>query len=156
MKYPTLLLVFALFAVNVLSQTNGTKGLPKLTADEIVSRHLSSIGKPESIAAVKSRIMTGTGTFTSKIQPGKVGGPVQFASDGDMVLLAMVFNANNYPFEKFAYDGKDLMTATLPSGGLSPLGTFLKSNKLVVKRGLFGGVLREGWPLLKPDKDVKL
>jgi len=150
------LVFLSLFSVSAFSQKAEDKSYPKLTADEIVSRHLASIGKPEAIAAVKSRIMTGTGTFASKIQPGKVGGPAQFASDGDMVLLAMVFNANNYPYERFAFDGKDLTTAALPGGGLSPLGTFLKSNKLVVKRGLFGGVLREAWPLLKADKDVKL
>jgi hypothetical protein len=132
------------------------QNLPKLSSDEIISKHLASIGKPEAIAAVKSRIMVGVGEFTSRTQAGKVGGPAQFASDGQKLLLALIFNANNYPFEKLGYDGKELTTSMLPNGGYSPLSNFLKSNKFVLKHGLFGGVLSEGWPLLRSEKDLKI
>lgn len=134
-----------------------SKSLPKLTADEIVSKHLTSIGTPEAIAAVKSRVMVGVGTLNSKTtHAGKIGGPAQFASEGQMLLLAMVLNSNDYPFEKVGYDGKDLTAAILPGGTSTALSSFLKSSKFVVKHGLFGGVLCGGWPLLKPEKDVKL
>jgi hypothetical protein len=132
------------------------KKLPKLSADEIVAKHVGSIGPKDKIAAVRTRILTGVGTLTSKIDyAGKMGGPAQFASSGDKLVLAVVFNANDYPFEKVGYDGKDLSTGNFP-GGVSPLANFLKSNKFIVKRGLFGGALSTAWPLLDGSKDVRL
>ena len=148
-------LTFLSLFVFTLSLAAFGQNFPKLTADEIIAKHLASIGKPEAIAAVKSRIMVGVGEFASRTQAGKVGGPAQFASDGQKFLLALVFNANNYPYEKIGFDGKDLTTSMLPSGSYSPLSNFLKSNKFVLKHGLFGGVLSEGWPLLRSEKDLK-
>ena len=148
-------LTFLSLFVFTLSLGAFGQNFPKLTADEIIAKHLASIGKPEAIAAVKSRIMVGVGEFASRTQAGKVGGPAQFASDGQKFLLALVFNANNYPYEKIGFDGKDLTTSMLPSGSYSPLSNFLKSNKFVLKHGLFGGVLSEGWPLLRSEKDLK-
>ena len=128
----------------------------KMTVDEIVSKHLASIGTPEARAAAKSLVLVGTGTLTSRTGfAGRLGGPLQFASQGDMLLLAMVFNSNDYPYEKVGFNGKDLTTGNYAEGG-SILAIFLKSNKTVVKQGLFGGILRLSWPLTKLDKDVKL
>ena len=156
MKSITFSLILLVFCLATFAQKSSDKDFPKLTADEIVSKHLDSIGKQESILAAKPLILAGTGTFSTKMQPGSIGGPAQFASVGDMMLFAMVLNANNYPFEKFAYDGKAFSTAVLPSGNSSGLSNFLKNNNVIVKRGLFGGVLRKNWPLLSRDKDVKI
>jgi hypothetical protein len=128
--------------------------LPKLSADEIISKHVASIGAPKP-EALTSRVLVGTGEFSSKVRPEKVGGPVQFASAGSKLLLAFIFNANNYPYDKIGFDGKDLSIAALPGGGYSPLDNFLKSNKVIVRRGLFGGVLSQSWPLVTRDKEVK-
>jgi len=153
---PVLILGLGSFAAAQSSDNEPGRKLPKLTADEIVKKHLASIGTPDALSGVKTRIMTGVGTFTTKNRPGKIGGPAQFATDGQKIILAMVLNSNDYPFEKIGFDGKDLTTAALPAGGSSPLSEFLKNNKLLVKRGLFGGVLGGGWPLLQRNKDVKL
>jgi len=147
--------IAAIFVLSLtaLGQKNSTD-LPKLSADEIIGKHVASLGsfKPGSLT---SRVLVGTGEFSSKVQGEKVGGPVQFASAGSKLLLALVFNANNYPYDKIGFDGKDLSFGVLPGGGYSPLDNFLKSNKAVVRRGLFGGVLTQAWPLLTNDKDVK-
>jgi len=131
-----------------------TKDLPKLSADEIINKHLVAVGTV-NLSSMPPRVMVGTGTFSSKVRPETVGGPVQFASAGNRLLLAFVFNANNYPYDKFGFDGKDLSIAALPSGGYSPLDNFLKSNKFIIRRGIFGGVLSQSWPLLTRDKEVK-
>jgi len=128
----------------------------KITVEELVAKHLASIGTPEAIAAAKSRVMAGVGVFTTKSSPGRIGGPAQLASSGDKFLLAIVLNSNDYPYEKFAYDGKDLTTGVRPGGGLSALGDFLRSNKVIFKRGLLGGVLSQQWAPLNAQKDVKL
>ena len=128
----------------------------KISAEELIAKHTASIGTAEALAAVKSRVMVGVGAFTTKIKPGKIGGAAQLATEGDKFLLAMVLNANEYPYEKFGFDGKDLTTGNMPSGGPSPLGDVLRSNKLLVRRGLFLGVLSQAWPLLKTDSEIKL
>jgi len=149
------ILVACLFSFAFAQDNKDSKNLPKLTADQIIAKHLASVGDAAAISAVKSRILVGVGEFTARAQGGKVGGPAQLASDGNKFLLALIFNANNYPYEKIGYDGKDLTTSILPSGAFSPLSNFLKSNKFVLRYGLFGGVLSENWPLFRTDKDLK-
>jgi hypothetical protein len=132
------------------------KKLPKLSADEIIAKHIESIGPKNKIGTVRTRILTGIGTLTSKINyAGKLGGPAQFASSADKLVLGIVFNSNEYPFEKIGFDGKDLTTGKF-SSGVSPLSEFLRSNKFIVKRGLFGGALSTAWPFINGSKDVRL
>ena len=129
---------------------------PKLTVDQIVAKHLESIGTPEAIAAAKSRVMVGTGVVTAKGgYVGKLSGPAQLASEGNKVVMAMVFDANNYPYEKVGYDGKEL-TFGRHVGAPSNLSQFLRANKVIVKRGLFAGVLGSAWPLIGQKKEVEL
>src|SRR6185503_14426316 len=139
-KYFLLFPLITLFSSLVFAQK---QDIPKLSADEVINKHLESLGSTDARAAIKSRVLAGTGIFNVKLRPEKVGGPVQFASVDHKLLLAFVFNANNYPYEKVGFDGKDLTVTTLPGGGLSPLGGFLKSSKFVLKQGLFGGVLSQ-------------
>jgi hypothetical protein len=125
----------------------------KMTTEEVVAKHLAAIGKAEDLAAAKTRVMTGQDTarlkFASTMR--EVGGPAQFASDGEKVLLAMVFNSTNYPYEKVAYDGQRLTVAGLPEGGRSPLANFLMAQDIVFKHGLIGGALSSAWPLMNLD-----
>lgn len=127
----------------------------KLTVEEIIARHLSSIGKAEDIAAAKTRVINGQHRSLLKASNSmvEVVGVVQFASDGEKVLLVMLFNANNYPYEKFAYDGSKFTVATLPTGGRSPLTNFLVTQDVVFKHGLIGGALSSAWPLAALDSD---
>jgi hypothetical protein len=129
----------------------------KITAEEIIQKHLASIGTPEAIAAVKSRVMVGQGNLSSRLgYIGGITGPAQLASDGDKFLLAIVFNSNDYPYEKLAYDGKN-MSIGRPRGNVTRLGEFLKSQSSLLKQGLLGGALSSAWPLLNRDpKAVKV
>ena len=159
MKYillPALIFAFgvSVFAQKKVAETDGK--LPKLRAEEIVAKHLASIGTAEARAGIKSRVMVGVGVHTSKNLPGRIGGPAQFASEGGKFLLAMILNSNDYPYEKFGYDGREITTARFPGGGTSVIAEFLKSHKVIAKRGLFGGVLGGGWLLLATDSDIKL
>lgn len=152
---PILVALFAAFT-SAQSEQKNPKNLPKLSADEIVSKHLASIGSQEVRDAVKSRVLTGVGVHTTRVGAGRIGGPAQFATSGNSVILAMVLNSNDYPYEKIAFDGKDATFGVMPAGGYSELGTFLKTNKSIFKRGFFGGSLSEGWALLHPNKELKL
>src|SRR6478735_8070181 len=90
------------FGAAVFSQT--PKSLPELKPDEIIARHLASIGSPEAISAVKSRVFVGQARLTSRIgYIGQLTGQAQFASAGNNLLLAAIFNSNEYPYEKAAF-----------------------------------------------------
>jgi hypothetical protein len=144
-----------MFSSNVLAQDK--KDGKKLTTAEVISKHLESIGTADAIAAAKTRVMMGTGTLVSKIKSANsIGGPAQFATQGDMLVFAMAFNASDYPYEKAAFDGENV-TVGLPNGRRTALAEFIKAKSGVVKEGLFGGTLSSAWPLLAMDaKKVKL
>jgi hypothetical protein len=128
-----------------------------MTADVLIQKHLESIGTPQARAAAKSRVLVGQGMLSSKLgYAGRIGGPAQLASEGNDFLLAIIFNSNDYPYEKLAYDGKDI-TLGRPSGDISQLGEFIKSQSAIIKQGYFGGVLSASWPLLDPtNKKLKV
>jgi hypothetical protein len=120
----------------------------KMTADEIVAKHLASIGTPEDIAAVKTLIFSGEGTYTSNLRSSQtLTGQSQFGSEGNKMVFALVFNSNEYPYEKIAYDGKS-QTIGLPNGNLTALGAFLKAQNSMTKYGFFGGAFTTSWALL--------
>jgi hypothetical protein len=151
--------VFALFiglSMVVFAQAQkDSKSLPKLSPDEIIAKHIASIGSPSAVSAVKSRVFVGQAQLTSKIgYIGQLMGQAQFASSGDSIILATVFNSNDYPYEKAAFDGKDVSVGR-PNGSLTPFGEFIKSNKGIVREGLFGGVLSTAWPLLDQKNKLK-
>jgi hypothetical protein len=153
--------VLAMFLV--VFSFSGAAGKPtpaeKMKPEDVLAKHLASIGTPEDVAAAKTRIMVGEVKARLKLSNSlrEVGGPAQFASDGQKVLLAMAFNSTNYPYEKAGYDGDKITLAGLPTGGRSPLATFLGNQGAVLKYGLLGGTLSSAWALLHLDpKEVKL
>lgn len=147
----------ALFVTGYAQSDDSKKKPGKITAEEIVTKHLASIGTPEALAKVKSRVMIGEGRITGKVGiSGMLGGPAQLASEGNKVLLAMVFNSNDYPYERVGFDGEDLSLGR-PSGRRTELAQFLKSHSSIVKEGLFSGTLSSAWPLLNmTGRKVKL
>jgi hypothetical protein len=122
----------------------------KLKPEEVVAKHLESIGAPETRASVTSRTVTGTvvANFRSP-SVGQVPGRAVLFSKGAMHAIGMVFDGvANYPQDKVGFDGEDVSTSFLLPGRRSTLGEFLMTNKSVVKQGLLGGALSQAWPLL--------
>jgi hypothetical protein len=131
----------------------------KLSTQELVTKHLASIGSTEDIAASRTRVATGSTQARLRLTntPVELSGPAQIASDGDKFLLAMIFQSNNYPHEKVSFDGENVVIGVLTQGGRSQLGNFLFSQSALLKHGLIGGVLSSAWPLYNLDKrDAKL
>jgi hypothetical protein len=138
--------VFSLLIILVFSSL-GFSQKDKMTSDELITRHLASIGKPDAIAAAKTRILVGKGVLTSKLgYNGRLTGPAQFVSSDDKMLLAIIFDSNEYPYEKLAFDGKDTSFGR-PNGKLTRLSDFVKAQTAIVKQGLFGGALSANWLL---------
>ena len=142
--------VFLLISILTLSIAafGQDKKLEKLTAEELIKRHVASIGTPEDIAAIKTRIMSGEGALTSRVkEQGRIAGTAQFASEGNKLVFAIVFNNSSYPYEKVAFDGKSQFVG-LPNGRQTALTDYLRAQNSITEEGLLGGVISTAWPLL--------
>lgn len=130
----------------------------KLKPEEIVSRHLASVGSSASREKIKAWQISGG--VRSQVLAGGTGmleGLAQLVSEGTKSSIVMKFPDNNYPGEEFTFDGEDAKVAYIQPGVRSRLGTFLFSQSQILKEGLFGGVLTTAWPLFDPAlKGAKL
>lgn len=121
----------------------------ELTAEQIIAKHLDSIGTAEARAAVKSRVIMGTAISTMRIGgSGQVQGNAVLASQGIGSLVGIAFNLPSYPHEKIGFDGKHLKVADITPGNPSLLGQFFLKHEMPFRDGLLAGTLSTGWPLL--------
>ena len=134
----------------------------ELTAAELVAKHLSSLGKAEAVAKVKTRGVFGDAAVQF-IQGGGgqlVDGQFALGSEGRNVGMQLKFNDNKYPGEYFAYNGKEASVGNITPGQKSPIEDFVYRYSAIVKEGLLGGTMSVAWPLLniqdrKPDLECK-
>ncbi|MDQ2745838.1 MAG: hypothetical protein M3T96_01085, partial [Acidobacteriota bacterium] len=130
----------------------------KITADDVLAKHLNSIGTAEARAAAKTAIAVGNAEVRSvtKITTPVVG-RIVIASAGIKSFWGLSLNSTDYPSEKFSYDGKNAKVALVKLGVRSTLGNFVQSNNLMLEQGLFGGTLSTAWALLDaPTRKAKL
>jgi hypothetical protein len=143
MKY--LKLCAAVLSVALLSFPAAAQ---KLKVEEIVTKHLDSIGAADKRAAVKSQIAVGDGTAKFLSQKDQVlQGRLVLASAGEKNFFGMSINSPNYPGERFSFDGKKAKVAYVQTGQRSILGNFLLSNPLALEESLLGGTLSTSWAL---------
>lgn len=120
----------------------------KLKAEDIVAKHLDSIGKAENRKSIKNQVATGTVSFTVLRQGGTGGdGKIVLASEGNKSLLGMTFTIPTYPSETVIFDGKKLNVGFPINNARSSFGDFLYRYNDTFKEGLFGGTLNSGWVL---------
>jgi hypothetical protein len=147
-----ILLFSALFCFSIyLAQADKCLAQEKeLSAADVIAKHLDSIGKPEILAKVKSRGISGKAAFS--IVQGGTGsnsdGKFICLSEGKNVGLTMKFNDINYPGEYLAFNGKDATVKDMTPGHKSPLSDFIFRYNGIMKEGFIGGVLSVAWPLL--------
>lgn len=122
----------------------------KLKAEELIARHVESIGSKEAQAAVKSRVASGPITLVVRVGgAGKLEGEGIIGSTGNKMRLNLKFSATDYSGENLAFDGSTLATGFLPNGRRSRLSSFVSEQDETMKEGLIGGVLSTAWPLLR-------
>ncbi|MCY7375585.1 MAG: hypothetical protein LH472_06395 [Pyrinomonadaceae bacterium] len=137
----SVLLIFCFFTVSIFAQ--------KMKPEEILAKHLDSIGTADARAAAKSLIAVGDAQVKSitKITTPVVGRLI-IASAGQKIFWGMNLNSTDYPSEKFSYDGKNAKVGLVKLGTRSTLGNFVQSNNLMLEQGLFGGTLSTAWTML--------
>jgi hypothetical protein len=130
----------------------------RLSPEEIVAKHLESLGSAQAREAVKSRAAEGTVQF-NEVFSGKIHmeGTAQLISQGRKVKMALRFGQPQYPGEQFVFDGQSIQVAMTDPGARSLLGNFMFTQSEILSEGLPGGTLSTGWPLLNlKERQAKL
>lgn len=122
---------------------------PKMKAEELVAKHLDSIGTPEARAAAKNRSATGTAQVIFRMPTsGQLPGKSSVFSEGSKVNITMAFGTQNYQSEQLVFDGNTVDTGELQLRQRSTLSDFVYHHDVLLKEGLLGGTMTTGWPLL--------
>lgn len=138
-------LAFALLLIVVAA---GDSLSQKLTAEDVVHRHLESLGSAEARASVKSRVLQGAVVARTRVGgAGQSKGGAVMASQGRMSLVGLIFGVQDYSNEKIAFDGEQLTVGEWQPGKRTRLGGFLMTHDILIKEGLMGGTLSSAWPL---------
>lgn len=141
-----------------LSSTVAAQNSSKIKPEDIVAKHLDSIGTAETLAAANNRLFEGKSqarvTQSSIIT---VQGKSLLASTADSNLIQMMFeavSASDYSREQISFDGKKLNIPFNTESQRSALGDFVFNYPEIVKQSLLGGTLFSSWALT--NKENKL
>jgi len=145
---PLLISLLAFSLPLFLSVRPSSSATDKITAEELVAKHLESIGTAQARAAVKSRIIAGTSAVVFRTEPkGQAAGRAVLASEGPRTLIGMSFPSPVYPANSWDITAPVYGCLVTP-GVRSALGNFLMTHAQIFKQGLMGGTLSSAWPLL--------
>lgn len=123
--------------------------------EDIVAKHLDSIGAAEARAAITSRAVQGTLRF--KILVGGAGEAVGSwgrVSDHRKSNFVMRFGTGDWRGEQFIFDGEKISYAAATASHLpSDFAKFVSTQDFIVKDGLLGGELSTAWALQNLDQN---
>jgi hypothetical protein len=121
----------------------------KLKPEQVITKHLESIGNADKLKEVKTRTTSGVAHVDFRVGgQASVNGEGTIVSDVTSLRAGFSFQALEYPGEQFAYDGDKVMVGQLSPGNRSPLGRFVFENEILLKEGLLFGSLSASWALL--------
>jgi len=120
--------------------------------EEIIAKHLESIGTKEKRAAVKNRMAAGTSQFESKLPNRKTTGKALIVSEAaNNLMFISSFSSKEYPFEKIGLFADKVSLPFVTAGTKSPLGIFIADHNKILSEGLFTGSISTTWGLLNPQ-----
>jgi hypothetical protein len=121
--------------------------------EEVVAKHLDSIGTAPARAAIKNRVVQGSAKFKLIVGgSGELDGKGGLVSEQHKSNFVLKFNGD-YRGEQIVSDGdKAYVAVTLANHKRSNFGEFIHTQDFVVKEGLLGGELSTGWALANLDK----
>jgi len=124
-----------------------------LKPEEIIAKHIETIGKKEIRDQVKTLFAVGLSSFESQFPIVKGGGKAIIVSDPNNLFFAMSLNSKDYPYEKIGFFRDKVSLPFITSGDRSLLGTFLNEHQAVLSQGLFTGQMSLRWPFLDSAKN---
>ena len=123
-----------------------------LTPEELIDKHLASVGTREKRDSIKTLMAVGSSEFEVKVQSIKGGGKAIMVSDPDNLFFVMSLNSKEYPFEKVGFFGDKVSLPYISPGNRSLLGSFLAENSKILTDGLFSGIMSLRWSLFRQSK----
>jgi hypothetical protein len=137
----------------VLTSASVTLWASDMKPEEVVAKHLDSIGTAQARGSVKSRVVQGFATYRILAGgSGAIDGKSVVASEGRKTNYLFKINTNGYRGEQFICDGDKISIAsTYSDKSRSEFGDFLLGQDIMLREPLFGGVWTTGWPLLDVD-----
>ena len=135
------------------------RAVDKMKAEDVLAKHLESIGPAEERASAHSRVVVGSSrmTFNARGSVGTIEGRMILGSISRKILFATSLPSSDYPGDKFGYDGKKFTVGYLKPGRRSTLESFMLIHDVIFKEGLIGGTLSSAWPLLNlSERKAKL
>jgi hypothetical protein len=129
----------------------------KLKPEELIAKHLDSIGPADKRKAVQSRAASGTTQAAFRVGgSGTYNGNGNILSQEKGLRLGFSFNAIDYPGEQIAYDGNKVTVKQSNPGVYPPFSRFIYENDYLIKEGLLFGTLSTQWALLDVPKQAKM
>lgn len=115
--------------------------------EELTAKHLASVGSQEKLAAIKNQFLLGDAGFKIQGSASQLLGRGAILSEKGRVTWAISFRSNEYPQDKFGFDGQKAVVRRTSPEGRSLLTQFLNDNRKVLEDGILGGVLSRSWVL---------
>lgn len=148
------LLVCLLFPV----VNSAAQDKPKVKLDEIIAKHIASIGTTEALAIAANRIIQGKSQARDvRSTVTTIQGKAALYSTVGKSLIQMKFrveNTSDYSGEHIGFDGKKLNIPFSTESGRSAFGAFLFEYPELTKQGLIGGSLMSSWALLDAKNKI--
>ena len=129
-----------------LAMLSGVVAAQNLKAEEIIAKHINSLGAKEKRDALKTIMAIGASEFESNVPVIKGGGRAVVVSNQNNFFSIISLNSREYPFEKIGFfDGKSSLPFTT-AGNRSLLGAYLAEHQKILGDGLYSGVMSLRWP----------
>ena len=151
------LFLLSLSIAIILGLNSSTSAQEKLKLDEIIAKHLDSIGTKEKRAEIIDQLILASVKYEKKGATTSFIGKSVFVSTRSKNLFGMELNSNEYPQDKFSFDGNKARISFSTPGLYSLLGNAVFTNPGLIKNGLLGGTLFSSWVLNNlADKHPKI
>lgn len=120
----------------------------KLTPEQLVAKHLASLGSPDKVKEIKTRTTTGITRVNFPVRGVSLNGLGNTLSDETSIRIVFRFPAQDYPGEALISNGSKAVIGQISPGKRSQLGKFVFDNDYLLREGILFGSLSTSWALL--------
>lgn len=125
----------------------------KLSPEEIIAKHLESIGKRDLVTASQRRMVMAGSEFLIRTNSAKANGRAVLASDGSDMAFFSTFNMRDYSMERIGVFSNKIEIPFVTPGRRSTLGAWLTAYDRTLNDRIFGGVIFSTWLFLRSQNE---
>jgi hypothetical protein len=140
----------------VFTSISSTLFAQEMSLDDLTAKHIASVGAKEKIASIKNLFLLGDAGFKIQGSASQLAGKAAILSDKGRVTWALTFKSNEYPQDKFGFDGKKAVIRRTSPEGRSLLTQFINDNRKLLEDGILGGALSRTWALANDSAKGRL